>query len=94
MHIGDVVVLNLHALTVTISRVLPLTMAFSNWKNVIAHAYTSQDASLSLLPQENNDPEAQSTKAVKANFVTPRTPSLRPQTVDGRIPVVPLDETE
>ncbi|KAI4279282.1 MAG: hypothetical protein L6R38_005076 [Xanthoria sp. 2 TBL-2021] len=56
-------------------------MAFSSRKNVIAHVYTSQAASLSLLPQDSNDPEAQSTKAVKANFVTPQDPVI--ETANG-----------
>ncbi|KAL8756768.1 MAG: hypothetical protein Q9199_002725 [Rusavskia elegans] len=58
-----------------------------------ADAYTSQAASLSLLPQDSNDPEAQSTKAVKATFITPRDPVIETAN-GGRLPAVPLDEAE
>ncbi|KAL8673525.1 MAG: hypothetical protein Q9168_002052 [Polycauliona sp. 1 TL-2023] len=58
-----------------------------------AEAYTDQAANLSLLPQASNDPEAQSTKAVKATFITPRDPVIETAN-GGRLPAVPLDEAE
>ncbi|KAL8637378.1 MAG: hypothetical protein Q9226_009129, partial [Calogaya cf. arnoldii] len=66
---------------------------FSSQQSQLADAYTKQAANLSLLPQDSNDPEAQSTKAVKATFITPRDPVIETAN-GGRLPAVPLDEAE
>ncbi|KAL8643632.1 MAG: hypothetical protein Q9226_008227, partial [Calogaya cf. arnoldii] len=66
---------------------------FSSQRSHLADAYTNQAAHLSLLPQDSNDPEAQSTKAVKATFITPRDPVIETAN-GGRLPTVPLDEAE
>ncbi|KAL8835117.1 MAG: hypothetical protein Q9176_007111 [Flavoplaca citrina] len=66
---------------------------FTAPKSGTADAYSSQAASLSLLPQDRNHPEAQPTKAVKANFITPRDPVIETAN-GGRLPAVPLDEAE
>lgn len=58
-----------------------------------AELYTHHAAALSLLPQDQNNPEANATKAVKANFITPRDPVLETAN-GGRLPAVPLAEAE
>ncbi|KAL9589708.1 MAG: hypothetical protein Q9203_001479 [Teloschistes exilis] len=58
-----------------------------------ADRYASQTANLSLLPQDNNNADAQATKAVKANFITPRDPVIETAN-GGRLPAVPLAEAE
>ncbi|KAL8678987.1 MAG: hypothetical protein Q9186_004708 [Xanthomendoza sp. 1 TL-2023] len=58
-----------------------------------AQLYIRQAAKLSLLPQDNNDPEANATKAVKAKFITPRDPVIETAN-GGRLPAVPLAEAE
>lgn len=55
--------------------------------------YSRQVASLSLLPQGENNPEAASSAAVKAKFITPRDPVIETAN-GGRLPAVPLDEAE
>ncbi|KAI4147696.1 MAG: hypothetical protein LQ341_001744 [Variospora aurantia] len=55
--------------------------------------YARQVEHLSLLPQDKNNPEAVSTAAVQANFITPRDPVI--QTANGgRLPTVPLAEAK
>ncbi|KAI4090937.1 MAG: hypothetical protein LQ344_004465 [Seirophora lacunosa] len=55
--------------------------------------YARHAEHLSLLPQDKNNPEAASTAAVQANFITPRDPVI--QTANGgRLPAVPLAEAE
>ncbi|KAI4194436.1 MAG: hypothetical protein LQ350_007773 [Teloschistes chrysophthalmus] len=58
-----------------------------------AHRYASQAANLSLLPQDNDNADAHATKAVKANFITPRDPVIETAN-GGRLPAVPLAEAE
>ncbi|KAL8974693.1 MAG: hypothetical protein Q9197_001062 [Variospora fuerteventurae] len=55
--------------------------------------YARQVEHLSLLPKDKNNPEAVSTAAVQANFITPRDPVI--QTANGgRLPTVPLAEAK
>ncbi|KAL8965356.1 MAG: hypothetical protein Q9183_003893, partial [Haloplaca sp. 2 TL-2023] len=55
--------------------------------------YARQAEDLSLLPQDNDDPEANETRAVKANFITPRDPVIETAN-GGRLPAVPFAEAE
>ncbi|KAL8926913.1 MAG: hypothetical protein Q9208_002722 [Pyrenodesmia sp. 3 TL-2023] len=55
--------------------------------------YTRQVKSLSLLPQDYNSPEAASSAAVKAKFITPLDPVIETAN-GGRLPTVPLHEAE
>ncbi|KAL8771102.1 MAG: hypothetical protein Q9209_003273 [Squamulea sp. 1 TL-2023] len=70
-----------------------MALSASNQKTHTADLYTRQAASLSLLPQDNDDPETHSTKAVKANFITPRDPVIETAN-GGRLPAVPVAEAE
>ncbi|KAL8690612.1 MAG: hypothetical protein Q9218_003977 [Villophora microphyllina] len=58
-----------------------------------AQRYRSQAADLSLLPQDKDNTDANATKAVKANFITPRDPVIETAN-GGRLPAVPLAEAE
>ncbi|KAL8917355.1 MAG: hypothetical protein Q9172_005895 [Xanthocarpia lactea] len=70
-----------------------MALSSTNYEFHMADLYTRQAASLSLLPLDSNDPEANATKAVKAHFVTPRDPVI--ETANGaRLPAVPLVEAE
>ncbi|KAL8869628.1 MAG: hypothetical protein Q9174_004131, partial [Haloplaca sp. 1 TL-2023] len=55
--------------------------------------YARQAEDLSLLPQDTNNPEATDTRAVKANFITPRDPVIETAN-GGRLPAVPFAEAE
>ncbi|KAI4120934.1 MAG: hypothetical protein LQ338_006666, partial [Usnochroma carphineum] len=55
--------------------------------------YSNQVETLSLLPQDRNNPEAASSAAVKAIFITPRDPVIETAN-GGRLPAVPLTEAE
>ncbi|KAL9599989.1 MAG: hypothetical protein Q9219_003458 [cf. Caloplaca sp. 3 TL-2023] len=55
--------------------------------------YARQSESLSLLPQDKNNPDSNASAAVQAKFITPRDPVI--ETVNGgRLPAVPLAEAE
>ncbi|KAL8723157.1 MAG: hypothetical protein Q9225_000498 [Loekoesia sp. 1 TL-2023] len=55
--------------------------------------YTRQSENLSLLPRDKNNPKANATAAVQAEFITPRDPVIETAN-GGRLPAVPLAEAE